>query len=89
MGQAGRSYRDSRVRAAFAIAPALGPAFIPSSLRRITTPVAIVAGAEDRIAPVSWNAQLQLCADAAGVDRETIHRRVIDSAALFFGNTLK
>ena len=56
--QAGRSYRDSRVRSVFAIAPALGPAFIPDSLRRLAIPVAIVAGSEDRIVPIGSNAQL-------------------------------
>ena len=58
VGQAGRSYRDPRVRSVFAIAPALGPAFIPESLRRITTPVAIVAGTDDAIVPIGSNAQL-------------------------------
>jgi predicted dienelactone hydrolase len=58
VSQSGRSYRDARVRAVFAIAPALGPAFIPDSLRRITTPVAIVAGTNDRIVPIGSNAQL-------------------------------
>jgi predicted dienelactone hydrolase len=42
----------------FAIAPALGPAFIPQSLRRITIPVAIVAGTDDQIVPIRSNAQL-------------------------------
>jgi predicted dienelactone hydrolase len=58
VSQSGRSYRDPRIRAVFAIAPALGPAFIPDSLRRITTPVAIVAGSDDSIVPVRSNAQL-------------------------------
>jgi predicted dienelactone hydrolase len=58
VSQAGRSYRDARVRSVFAIAPALGPAFIPDSLRRITAPVAIVAGEGDRIVPVDSNARL-------------------------------
>jgi predicted dienelactone hydrolase len=55
--QAGRSLRDPRIRGAFAIAPALGPAFIPESLRDIAVPVAIVAGMNDRIAPVGPNAR--------------------------------
>src|SRR5262249_11173604 len=38
------SYRDPRVRAVFAMAPALGPAFDPPSLQKISIPVAIVAG---------------------------------------------
>lgn len=56
--QSGRSYRDPRVRAVFAIAPALGPAFIPESLRRIAIPVAIVAGTVDPIVPIGSNAEL-------------------------------
>jgi len=52
-----RSYRDARVRAMFAMAPALGPAFLPESLERIEIPVAIVAGAADTIAPVGSNAR--------------------------------
>ena len=42
----------------FAIAPALGPAFIPDSLRRLTIPVAIVAETDDQIVPIGSNAQL-------------------------------
>jgi predicted dienelactone hydrolase len=55
--EAGRSYRDPRVRAVFAMAPALGPAFLPSSLAHIDIPFAIVAGAADEIMPVQSNAQ--------------------------------
>jgi predicted dienelactone hydrolase len=55
--KAGSSYRDPRIRGVFAIAPALGPAFIPDSLRDIRVPVAIVAGTDDRIVPVGPNAQ--------------------------------
>jgi len=121
--QAGRSLRDPRIRAAFAIAPALGPAFIPDSLGEITVPVAIVAGMDDRIAPVGPNAralarltpratlsllpgvghytflasctdfgvqaQPQLCAEAAGVNRDVIHQRTIDAAKRFFEGTLQ
>jgi len=57
VGESTRSYRDPRVRAVFAIAPALGQAFIPESLRRITIPITIVAGIDDRIVPVASNAQ--------------------------------
>jgi predicted dienelactone hydrolase len=124
ISHAGRSYRDPRIRSVFAIAPALGPAFVQESLRRITRPVSIVAGSDDRLVPARANAQLlaklipgarltilpggvghytflaactdagrreqpQLCADAAGVDRETIHRRTADSAAEFFESTLR
>jgi predicted dienelactone hydrolase len=53
----GRSYRDRRVRAVFAMAPALAPAFLPASLARIDIPVAIVAGSADEVMPVRRNAQ--------------------------------
>ena len=52
-----RSYRDKRVRAVFAMAPALGPALLPDSLERIDIPVAIVAGAADAIVPVGSSAR--------------------------------
>ena len=55
--QGGRSYRDPRVRAVFAMAPALGPAFLPDSLTDIDTPVAIAAGAGDEVVPVPSGAQ--------------------------------
>ena len=51
------SYRDPRIRAVFAIAPAVGQAFTPESLQKITIPVAIVVGRADHIAPVANNAQ--------------------------------
>jgi predicted dienelactone hydrolase len=55
--RAGESVRDVRVRSVFAIAPALGPAFIPDSLRDISIPVAIVAGLDDLHVPVASNAE--------------------------------
>lgn len=51
------SYRDSRVRAVFAIAPALGPAFQPSSLSKISIPVEIVAGQSDQSVPIESSAK--------------------------------
>lgn len=51
------SYRDPRVRAVFAMAPALGPAFRPASLRRIAIPVMIVAGQADANVPIASNAK--------------------------------
>jgi predicted dienelactone hydrolase len=51
------SYRDPRVRAAFAIAPALGPAFRPASLARIAIPVKIVAGRADANVPIASSAK--------------------------------
>jgi predicted dienelactone hydrolase len=55
---ASRSYRDSRVRAVFAIAPAIGPTLTPASLKRIAVPVAIVAGTDDLLVPPRSNAEL-------------------------------
>lgn len=55
--QAGSDYRDPRVRAVFAIAPALGSIFVPESLQRIAIPVEIVAGSADPIEPVAANAE--------------------------------
>lgn len=54
---AGSSYRDPRVRAVFAIAPALGMVLVPDSLARISIPVEIVAGSADSIEPVRANAR--------------------------------
>jgi len=55
--EAGKSYRDLRVRAVFAIAPALAQAFTPESLKAISIPVAIVAGEGDPILPLAINAK--------------------------------
>jgi predicted dienelactone hydrolase len=52
-----RSYGDPRVRAVFAMAPALGPVFLPDSLAHIDIPAAIVAGASDEIVPIGSSAQ--------------------------------
>lgn len=51
------SHRDSRVRAVFAIAPALGPAFPAEGLKRIAIPVEIVAGIEDDNVPIGSSAK--------------------------------
>jgi predicted dienelactone hydrolase len=51
------SRRDPRVRAVFAIAPALGPAFRAPSLARAAIPVEIVAGAADDHVPVESSAK--------------------------------
>ncbi len=55
--QSGASYGDPRIRAVFAIAPAVAWAFTPESLQKIGIPVEIVAGAADPIAPPAANAQ--------------------------------
>ncbi len=54
---AGDSYRDRRVRAVFAMAPALGPAFTPAGLAKIAIPVDIVAGASDQNVPIASSAR--------------------------------
>jgi predicted dienelactone hydrolase len=51
------SYRDPRVRAIFAMAPALGPAFRPESLQKVSIPAAIVAGSADQNVPFASSAQ--------------------------------
>lgn len=56
IAHAGDSYRDPRIRAVFAIAPAVARGFTPESLHKIEIPVEIVAGAGDTIAPPADNA---------------------------------
>jgi predicted dienelactone hydrolase len=43
------SYKDSRVKAVFAMAPALGPGMTPGSLANIDIPVEIVVAADDEL----------------------------------------
>jgi predicted dienelactone hydrolase len=52
------SYRDPRIKAVFAIAPAVVSAFSRASLQQINLPVVIVAGAADSIVPPAENAQV-------------------------------
>src|SRR5262249_2688446 len=58
LGHASDSYRDPRVRAVFAMAPALGPAFDPASLQKISIPVTIVAGTNDTNVPIGSSAKV-------------------------------
>src|SRR5262249_36376845 len=51
------SHHDARVRSVFAMAPALGPAFRPASLAKITIPVEILAGEGDTNVPISSGAR--------------------------------
>lgn len=51
------SYRDSRVRSVFAMAPALGPAFPAAGLKEISIPVEIVAGESDQNIPIASSAK--------------------------------
>jgi predicted dienelactone hydrolase len=52
-----KSHRDPRIRAIFAMAPALGPAFDPASLAKISVPTQIVAGAVDTTVPPDSSAK--------------------------------
>jgi predicted dienelactone hydrolase len=52
----GASYRDPRIRAVFAVAPAVGQAFRADAFREVSIPVAMVVGAADPIAPPAVNA---------------------------------
>jgi predicted dienelactone hydrolase len=52
-----KSHRDPRIRAIFATAPALGPAFDPDSLAKISIPTQIVAGAVDTTVPLDSSAK--------------------------------
>lgn len=51
------SYRDSRIRAVFAIAPAVARAFTPQRLQEVAIPVEVVAGNSDQMAPPAENAE--------------------------------
>jgi predicted dienelactone hydrolase len=58
MGRSRDSLREPRVRAVFAIAPALGPAFVAESLKKISLPVEIVAGMGDSVVPPATSAEM-------------------------------
>ena len=53
----GGSFRDLRIRAAYAIAPAVVDAFSPESLAAIEVPVRVAVGTADTIAPPRLNAE--------------------------------
>jgi predicted dienelactone hydrolase len=55
LARAGDSYRDPRVKAVFAVAPALGEAFAADSFTEVQVPVALLAGEADEIAPLGTN----------------------------------
>lgn len=57
MAQSGDSYRDPRIKAVFAIAPALGEAFDQTSFADVHIPVSLMAGTADKIAPPQTNIQ--------------------------------
>jgi predicted dienelactone hydrolase len=51
------SFLDPRIKAVFAIAPALGSGFKPEGLREVKVPVEIVVGDGDTVTPPPTNAQ--------------------------------
>ncbi|MBB3260704.1 putative dienelactone hydrolase [Paraburkholderia bannensis] len=53
--RSGDSYRDARVRAVFAIAPALGEAFDADAFKAVSIPVALLAGTADITVPPDTN----------------------------------
>jgi predicted dienelactone hydrolase len=55
--EAGVSAADPRIRAVFAIAPAIAQAFDPESLHGIAVPTVMVVGSADTVAPPRSNAQ--------------------------------
>jgi predicted dienelactone hydrolase len=55
--EAGKSYRDERIRAVLAMAPGPGPVFTQNSLREFTIPIAIVSGSADDITPPRTGAE--------------------------------
>src|SRR6218665_3560095 len=58
LARAGDNYRNERVRAAFAMAPALALAFDKASLAHISIPVSMLVGENDDQAPPLSNAAL-------------------------------
>jgi predicted dienelactone hydrolase len=55
--QAKNSYKDSRIKSAFLMAPAHGFSFSSKGLKNIHAPIFIVVGDKDKIAPKSENAE--------------------------------
>jgi predicted dienelactone hydrolase len=56
LARSASSFRDPRIRAVFAIAPALGFTLTEESLRTIKRPLAMVVGDADGVAPADTNA---------------------------------
>ena len=54
---ASASYGESRIRAVFAMAPAVGQGFAQEDLASVSVPVSIVAGLHDEVLPFQLNAQ--------------------------------
>ena len=82
LARSGGSFKDARVKAVFAIAPALGFTMTQDSLHAIKVPVALVVGTEDRIAIAEENADY-LRANIHGARENTLpgvgHYTFLDS----------
>jgi predicted dienelactone hydrolase len=52
------SYRDPRIRAVVAMAPALGPGILPESLAGISTPALLIAARDDELLKYELNAKV-------------------------------
>lgn len=57
LARSGDSFRDARVGAVFAIAPALGEAFDAAGMAGVAVPVALAGGTADTTVPVATNIQ--------------------------------
>ncbi len=55
LARAAHSYRDERIRAVVAMAPAVGPGFTEATLRAVRTPVFIVTAKVDAVTPPPTN----------------------------------
>jgi predicted dienelactone hydrolase len=53
---AGDDYHDPRIKAVFALAPAIGQGFTKKGLKSIHVPIQVVVGSEDIVAPKVTNA---------------------------------
>jgi predicted dienelactone hydrolase len=56
VARASRSYRDERIRAVAAMAPAVGPAFTEGTLHAIVIPVLVATAKDDTVTPPLTNA---------------------------------
>jgi predicted dienelactone hydrolase len=57
VARSGDSYREPRIKAVLAIAPALGEAFDAGSFADVHIPIALLAGSADTVVPVKTNVQ--------------------------------
>jgi predicted dienelactone hydrolase len=70
LARAGASYRDPRVKAVFALAPALGQALTLASLSAITIPIGLLAGERDLNVPIATNlGRIETAIPSASVTR--------------------